>query len=273
VYQGGNAERVFGEWMAARGVRDKVVVIGKGAHHNQDRRRVTPYDITSDLFDTLARLQTDYIDIYMLHRDDPEAPVGPVVDVLNEHACAGRIRAFGGSNWTTARIRQANAYAREHGLIPFAVSSPQFSLAEQVAEPWKECVSLGGPKYAQDREWYAREQIAVYAWSSLASGFFSGRFTRTNLGEMKSYFEELCIRCYCHEENFQRLDRAIELAQARGVSTAQLALAYVLCQPINVFPIVGCATAAEFAANSAALEITLTPQELDWLDLRVESMA
>lgn len=269
VYQSGDAERALGEWMAARGLRDKVVVLGKGAHHSQDRRRVTPDDITSDLSDTLARLQTDYVDIYMLHRDDPGVPVGPIVEILNEHARGGRIRAFGGSNWTRERISEANAYAARHGLIPFVVSSPQFSLAEQVVEPWSECVSIGAPKYARDREWYAKEQMGIFAWSSLASGFFSGRFTRENLSEKKGYFEELCVRCYCHEQNFQRLDRANELAKARGASTAQIALAYVLCQPINVFPIVGCATAAEFAANSAALDITLTPQELDWLDLQI----
>lgn len=270
VYQSGNSERVLGQWMAARDLRDKIVVIGKGAHHNQDRRRVTPHDITSDIFDTLARLQTDYIDIYMLHRDDPSVPVGPIVEVLNEHVDAGRIRAFGGSNWTVERIREANSYAGERGLIPFAVSSPQYSLAEQVEEPWKECVALGGAGRESDREWYAKEKIAVFAWSSLASGFFSGRFTRENLDQKTSYFEQLCVRCYCYEDNFRRLDRATELAGAKGVTTAQIALAFVLCSPINVFPIVGCATGAEFESNADALEITLTQQEMDWLDLRTE---
>src|SRR5690348_8362589 len=68
----GNSDRFLGKWMASRGIREKVVVIAKGAHHNADRKRVTPYDIGSDLHDTLARMKTDYIDLYVLHRDDPD---------------------------------------------------------------------------------------------------------------------------------------------------------------------------------------------------------
>ncbi len=104
VYAGGNSERGIGRWMQARGNREQMVIISKGCHHNADRRRVTPFDLASDLHDSLARLQTDYIDLYLLHRDDPSLPVGPIVEAFNEHLAAGRIRAFGGSNWTHQRI-------------------------------------------------------------------------------------------------------------------------------------------------------------------------
>src|SRR5215471_3899096 len=83
VYQGGDAERVLGRWISERNLREQVVIIDKGAHPNADRKRVTPFDITSDLHDSLARLRTDYIDVYLLHRDDETQPVGPLVDVLN----------------------------------------------------------------------------------------------------------------------------------------------------------------------------------------------
>ena len=86
--------------IGAVGDRDQIVILTKGAHFNQDRNRVTPFDITSDLFDSLVRLRTDSIDLYLLHRDDPTVPVGPIVEVLNEHKEAGRICAIGGSNWT-----------------------------------------------------------------------------------------------------------------------------------------------------------------------------
>ena len=132
VYGGGDCERTMGQWVNERKLREKVVIIGKGAHHNQDRKRVTPFDITSDIHDSLARFKFSYIDLYLLHRDDPTVPVGPIVEALNEHKRAGRIRAFGGSNWTHERIREANEYATAHGLTPFAASSPNFSLAEQV---------------------------------------------------------------------------------------------------------------------------------------------
>jgi hypothetical protein len=145
VYGNGDRERMLGRWIRERGLREKVIILTKGAHHNADRRRVTPFDITSDLHDSLARLQVDAIDLYVLHRDDPEVAVGPIVEVLNEHRKAGLIDAFGGSNWTHERIRAANVYAEAHGLTPFVVSSPQFSLAEMVEPPWTGCISIGGP--------------------------------------------------------------------------------------------------------------------------------
>jgi aryl-alcohol dehydrogenase-like predicted oxidoreductase len=169
IYSGGNSERAIGQWMAERGNRDRVLILSKGAHHNQDRRRVTPFDLAADLHDSLARLRTDYIDIYMLHRDDPEVPVGSIVEALNEHHAAGRVRAFGGSNWTHERIGAANEHAEAHGLVPFAASSPNYSLAAQVQDPWGGgSVTLSGPEAEPARQWYRGNQMAVFAWSSLA---------------------------------------------------------------------------------------------------------
>ena len=80
IYAGGEADRMLGLWMEERSNRDEIVVIGKGAHLNGDRNRVTPFDIASDMADSLARLRTDYIDLYLLHRDDLSVPVGPLVE-------------------------------------------------------------------------------------------------------------------------------------------------------------------------------------------------
>jgi aryl-alcohol dehydrogenase-like predicted oxidoreductase len=271
VYGGGDCERVFGQWLRDRGIRERVVILAKGAHHNRDRRRVTPFDIASDLHDTLARLQVDYVDLYVLHRDDPSVPVGPIVEALNEWKRAGKIRAFGGSNWTHTRIAEANAYAAEHGLVPFALSSPNFSLAEQIHEPWDECVSIGGPGGEEARAWYRETQLPLFAWSSLAGGFFSGRITRETKDQFQEGLDALAVHCYACEPNFQRLDRVAEIAKARGATIPQIALAYVMRQPLNVFALVGCTDGAQFAQNAAALEIDLTPGELAYLDLRADA--
>jgi aryl-alcohol dehydrogenase-like predicted oxidoreductase len=124
VYGRGDSERVVGQWVPERRLRDSIVVIGKGPHPNEDRRHVTPFDITSDLFDSLGQFQFDYIDLYLLHRDDPSVPVRSIVDVLNEHHQARRIHAFGGSNWTAERIQEANAYAHENALVPLVATAP-----------------------------------------------------------------------------------------------------------------------------------------------------
>lgn len=271
VYGQGDCERTVGRWVRERGVRDKVVIIGKGAHHNADRKRVTPFDITADLYDSLARFQFDYIDLYLLHRDDPTVPVGPLIEVLNEHQEAGRIHAFGASNWTHQRIQEANQYAEAHGLKGFIASSPNFSLAEQVKPPWPDCISISGRKGEAARTWYQEAQMPLFTWSSLAGGFFSGRFRRDNLATFTDYFDKICVESYCVEDNFKRLERAEALAKEKGLSLPQIALAYVLNQPLQIFALVGCQTSAEFAANVEASQLKLTNAEMAWLDLKGET--
>src|SRR5437588_7643397 len=141
IYNGGNSERALGMWLRERGARDRLTILDKGAHPNADRVRVTPEDITCDLRDSLARLKTDYIDLYLLHRDDPPVPVGPIVEALNEQKSAGPIGAFGGSNWMPARIEETNAYAAAHELEGFCASSPNLSLAAPKEPVWSGCVS------------------------------------------------------------------------------------------------------------------------------------
>ena len=270
-YGEGN-ESTLGRWVRERGVREKVVILAKGAHpygHN----RVTPEDIESDMTESMRRQGLDYFDLYVLHRDDPSVPVGPIVEALDGHKKAGRIGAYGGSNWSWQRIKEANDYAQEHGLTPFAVTSPNFSLAEMYEEPWSGCVSISGPQGEAARDYYAQTGIAVMPWSSMAGGFFSDAYHRDNLDSFAQddNFAQLCIRCYCGETNFQRLDRARELAQAKGLSVAQIALAFSMSQPLNLFTLISSLNAEQFAANAAAQEITLTPQEMAYLDLKADS--
>lgn len=268
----GGKDAFLGRWVASRDLRDKVVVLAKGAHHNDVRRRVTPYDIGADLHDTLARMKAPYVDLYVLHRDDPQYPVEPIIDALNQYVKEGKIKAFGGSNWTMARLQAANDYAKASGQIPFALSSPNFSLAEQVEEPWDNCVSISGPKGEAERAWYAKEKMPLFTWSSMAGGFWSGRYDRGDMDRLSAtgdYFEKLLVKCYGYPQNFERLDRVKELAAKRGVTVPQIALSFVLSQPdLDIYALVGSANAAELQSNIAASEITLTPEEVAHLDLR-----
>ena len=123
--------------IAERRLRDEVVVLTKGAHHDNDtgRRRVNPAEITQDLEASLRTLGRESVDIYCLHRDDPDVPVGPIVEALSAHRRSGRFRALGASNWTAARIDEAGRYAARHGREPFACSSPGLSLAAPQEAP------------------------------------------------------------------------------------------------------------------------------------------
>jgi aryl-alcohol dehydrogenase-like predicted oxidoreductase len=263
-YNDGASERIVGRWLEARGLRDSVIILDKGGHHNEDRRRVTTFDLASDLHDSLARLRTDRIDLYVLHRDDEGVPVGPLIEALNAHRAAGRIGAYGASNWSHQRLAEANAYALDHGLEPFTVSSPNLSLARQIAPPWKGCISISDDDAAD--AWYRANEVAVIPWSSLAGGFMSGRFRRDNLADFDGYFEQLAVATYADEINFGCLDRAERLAAERGASVAQIALAWVLHRPYPVYPLVGSRNEAELAANAAAVAIDLSDAELTWLE-------
>jgi aryl-alcohol dehydrogenase-like predicted oxidoreductase len=266
-YGQGN-EATVGRWVGERGLRDDVVIIGKGAHHIPERKRVTPEDIAADLEESLRQFGFDAIDLYLLHRDDPDVPVGPIVEALNEHLRAGKIRAFGGSNWSHERIAEANAYAQSHGLVPFVASSPHFSLAVQVEAPWEGCISIGGPDAAEARNWYIDNQMAVFAWSSLAGGFLSGGFDRDHDGALPEEVAERARRSYGTDANYERLDRARTLAAELGLTVPQIALAYALSQPLNLFAIAGGESKDEVAANAAAEAIRLSSETLEWLDLR-----
>ena len=254
IYMGGLSEKLLGQWVKNRGIREQVVIIGKGAH--------TPYcdpeNLTKQLLESLDRLQTDYIDLYFMHRDNPEIPVGEFVEVLNEHLRAGRIRAFGGSNWTIQRVEEANKYAREHGLTGFAAVSNNFSLARMIEPPWAGCISSSDP---ESRAWFERNQMPLFSWSSQARGFFTGRARPDDFSDPE------LVRCWYSEDNFRRLERVNQLAREKGVEPINIALAYVLSQPFPTFALIGPRALSETHSSLKALEIELTPEEVKWLNL------
>jgi aryl-alcohol dehydrogenase-like predicted oxidoreductase len=145
-------------------------------------------------------------------------------------------------------------------------SSPNLSLAVQVQEPWPDCVRISGDEAKGDRKWYEETRMPLFTGSTLAGGFFSGRFTRDNLNTFEAYLDKICVETYCYEENFGRLDRAGVLAREKGLTVPQVALAYVLAQPLKVFALVGCNTGEEFRVNAEAGAVVLTPEELRWLE-------
>jgi predicted dehydrogenase/aryl-alcohol dehydrogenase-like predicted oxidoreductase len=255
IYGGGKFERFVGQWINLRGVRDDVVIIAKGAHSPL----CTPRDLSRQLFESLERLGSDHADLYLMHRDNEDVPVAEFVDVLNEHKSAGRIRAFGGSNWRLARVDEANAYAKKHGRSTFSAVSNNFSLARLIEPMWAGCISASDPA---SREWFAKTQTPLLAWSSQARGFFlPGRS-----GPDKRADAEL-VRCWYSEDNFERQRRVFQLAQQRNVEPINIALAYVLSQPFPTFALIGPRQLSETRSSLKALEIELSPAEVKWLNL------
>ncbi|MEO6875628.1 MAG: aldo/keto reductase [Opitutaceae bacterium] len=259
VYGGGLQEKLVGQWIKNRGIREEVSVIAKGAH----TPFCTPEFLTEQLNESLGRLQTPYADIYMLHRDNLEVPIGEFVEVLNEHVKAGRIKAFGGSNWTLARVAAANRYAARKGLQGFSVLSNNFSLARMVDPVWDGCISASDK---ESRRWLKKHQLPLLAWSSQARGFFTDR-----AGVDKREDEQL-VRCWYSDDNFARRERAYALAKKKGVSAIAIAAAYVLTQPFPTFALIGPRIMSETVSSLVSLGVTLTPKESAWLNLERERL-
>jgi len=256
-YQNGESERVIGRWLQSRGIRERMILITKGCHPRADGLpRVRPEVIDQELPASLEALGVETIDLYFLHRDDENVPVEELVDCLNEHVRAGRIRAFGGSNWRAERLEAANAYARRRGLAGFAASSPHFSLAVPREPRWPGCRHLTD----EERPWYVRTGMPVFAWSAQAGGFFTGRFQPDRLDQPDM------VRTYYTEENWRRYHRARELARRRGVEPHQVALAYVLHQPFPTVALIGPVTVEELRSSLPGGDLELSAEEVAWLE-------
>jgi len=258
VYGKGVCEQVLGEWLLQRGVREQVVIIGKGAHTPD----CNPQALSTQLLQSLERMQISQVDIYFMHRDNPDVPVGEFVDVLNEHHRAGHMGVFGGSNWSLERVQAADKYARAKGLQGFAAVSNNLSLARMVEAPWEGCFSSHDPEY---RAWLEQTQTALFPWSSQGRGFF----TRASPNDDSD--PEL-VRCWYSPDNFERLERARLLAASRGVEPIHIALAYVLYQPFPTFPLIGPRAPEETESSFRALQVSLTPGEVKWLNLQTNRL-
>lgn len=260
----GDSERTLGAWMRKRRNRDDVVVISKGCHPaGSERPRLSAADVSRDLHASLKALGTDFIDLYLLHYDDPATPVESVLERLNRHVEEGKIAAIGVSNWSHNRIDEANELAAGHGWKPFSASSVQFSLADWTQPPWPGAVTLGGTDQRCARHWYSTQDLAVFAWSSLARGFFSDYYDSNNT--KRNPISRWCATYFGTEQNNQRLERVRILANERHVTVAQVALAYVLCHPLRLFAVVGCASSEKLADDIGALSLKLDETTLQWL--------
>jgi aryl-alcohol dehydrogenase-like predicted oxidoreductase len=127
---------------------------------------------------------------------------------------------------------------------------------------WADCVSVT----PEDRKWYEKTQLPLFSWSSQARGFFSGRFHPEDTSNADM------VRVFYSDENFEKLRRAEKLGERKGVTAIQIALAYVLHQPFPVVALIGPANLDELNSCLEAERLTLTPSEMDWLDLKTDAL-
>ncbi|RUT30224.1 oxidoreductase [Arsenicitalea aurantiaca] len=254
IYRAGQTETLLGQWLANRDVRDEALIIGKGAHSPLCR----PEWIGRQLTESLERLGTDHVDLYFMHRDNPDVPVDEFVDAMDAEVKAGRIRGlFGGSNWSRERMAAAIDYAERSGKTAPGALSNNFSLARMENPIWAGCVSASEPQF---RDWLVDRQMPNFAWSSQARGFFTERAAPGRLEDAE------LVHAWYSEANFARKGRAELLAAEKGCRPIHIALAYVLGQPFPSIPLIGPRRLGELEDSLTALKITLSPEEIAFLE-------
>ncbi len=255
IYGGGKHEQALGDWMAKRCVAENMVVVVKGAH----TPHCTPEAIGQQLAISLERLQINYAPIYIMHRDNPDVPVGEFVDALNALKEAGRIGIFGGSNWSVERFHEANQYAADHHLHPFTILNNNLSLAVMAKPVWPGCITSNN---SATLNYLRNGSIAHFSWSSQARGYFLPAELRDRLPE-----DTRPETCFGSEANAERRRRAEELATKFGVTANNIAAAWVLSQRFPSFALVGSRTVEEINSTLPACGVHLSDDEVKWLNL------
>ena len=263
----GRAENALGRWMETRGCRDRVIVLSKCGDIREGKVKVNRQVIADQLQQSLDALRTDRIDIFLLHRDDPNTSVEEFIDALNEARDAGKITVFGVSNWTLPRIQAANAYAEAHGLAGLSVSSPNYGLARQMQDLWGGgCVTISGPEHQKAREWYMKSGMPVIAYSSLGRGFFSGRFRAGDMDGARRVLDAFAQKGYLYPENMLRLRRAEELAEREGITVPEIAMRYVFGSGMNLFAVVSTGSPERLKMNIRAAAHPLSEEDIAYLE-------
>jgi aryl-alcohol dehydrogenase-like predicted oxidoreductase len=254
----GNSETVIGRWMRARGCRDRMVIGTKGGHPDFETGAggLSRETLLRHLHESLDHLQTDYIDFYWLHRDDRTVPVDEILGWLEEPLAQGLIRAVGTSHWRVDRMEQAGTRICAN-QIAWSLAQP----AERVTS------NLHGEQLAMDEplfEFHRRSGMPVAAFNSQASGFFSSRY---DAGDFSAK-PQLAAK-FGSEQNLRNRRTAGELAGEKGCSANQIALAWLLHQPVAVFPLIGPRTVEQLDDSLGAPAIRLSAEELLRFDFQL----
>lgn len=259
-YCGGDSERYIGEWIRLHDCRDKVFISTKACHaFPGEPSRLTLEDMMTDLQLSLSQLQTDYIDLFWLHNDDPNIPLEPIIDAINVVVATGRVRAIGCSNWSVERIAAANTYARRNGMYGFWANQIQWSLARVTSRAYIDRYNvLVMDDTSYDR--YLKNDVAVFAFSSMAQGFFTVGARDGIEGvreEIRGFYE--------NEGNLKRLERVKAYMQAHDVSASVPVLGYLISNRLPRVAITSGKTPEVIRETMRAADTEMSADEADAL--------
>ncbi|MFI3115285.1 MAG: aldo/keto reductase [Clostridia bacterium] len=256
----GYSETYLGDFIQKTGKRHDMIVATKCAHHDRKyyRPRLDAASIFSDVDTSLTTLRTDYIDILYLHRDDIARPVEEIMVALDKVVKAGKVRVLGASNMSACRLQQANDFAKKVGLTPFSVSQVNYSAALTSSASHGDLTQVMMDQ--AEKSWYEQSKMHVMPYSPNARGFFSQVI---ETGKPKAKCQELYGWC---PENFRRAERIKELSDKTGHKVGVIVLAYLLCQNIDISPVIAFSKREQFEEAKLALDCKLSQEDIAFID-------
>ena len=258
VYSEGRSEQITGQALKNLKVpRENVVVatkvFGETGTADVNSRGSSRYHIISSVKESLRRMQLDHIDLYQLHGFDPATPMEEMLYALDNLVQHGHVRYIGVSNWSAWQIAKALGISERLGLARFASLQAYYTLAGRDLE--RELAPM-----------LQSEKVGLMVWSPLAGGLLSGKYSRDGKGEAGSRRLTFDFPPVDKERAFDCIDVMRQIAEAKGVSVAQIALAWLLHQPVVSSVIIGAKRPEQLDDNIAATAIRLTDDELRQLD-------
>lgn len=258
VYSEGRSEVMTGQAIKnLKLAREDVViaskVFGSTGTGGINSAGMSRYHIIDGCKASLQRLQLDHIDLYQIHGFDPATPIEEALYALDNLVQHGHVRYIGVSNWAAWQIMKALGLSRQLGLARFESLQAYYTIAGRDLE--RELVPL-----------LQSENVGLLTWSPLAGGFLSGKYGRDTQAEEGSRRTKFDFPPVDKERAYDCIDVMRRIGDARGVSVAQIALAWLLHQPVVTSVIIGAKKLSQLDDNIAATDITLSPEELEQLD-------
>ena len=248
---GGESETIIGEWIASRGGRDELVLATKVSSH-PDYRGLGASNIAAAARESLRRLQTDHIDLYFAHVDDPDTPLEETVSAFAELVDRGAVRYVGLSNYTADRIVEWIETAQRLGVAAPVALEPHYNLLRR--EPFE----------SELRPLAAQHDLGVLPYYGLAAGFLTGKYRSPE--DADGVARGSMVAAYLTDAGFAAADEVRAIAQQRGVAPASVALAWLRTRPTVVAPIAGATKVEQVPPLLAAATLELDPSESDRLE-------
>lgn len=246
----GRSEKLIGRWLKSRGCRERIFIATKGGHPpmaDMARVRMSEAELLYDIDLSRKTLGIDCIDLYWLHRDDVDQPVGRLLEVLESFREKGWIRAYGASNFSAPRLKEAYLFAREQGIPGFVASQPMGCLGAKYRKPLE--IPLLEMLDADQEQFLEETGTVLFPYSSQAGGYYQKRADRG------AETEELRAHPFNTPGCNALAERLADLSERSGWPVSVLTLAWWRTKPYEVYPIIGCRTLAQLEDSLRAPEV------------------